>query len=57
MYRYLGGVLDEIESFPDVLQFIVVELIRKLVRQNPQLRGKYIRVIFGLLKVFLIFDF
>lgn len=48
--EYLGGVLDEVEGFSDVLQFIVVELIRKLVRQNPQLRGKYIRVIYGLLK-------
>lgn len=48
--EYVGGMLDDIEALPEVLQFIVVELVRKLVRQQPAMRGKYIRVIFGLLR-------
>jgi coatomer subunit beta len=48
--EYVGGMLDDVEALPEVLQFIVVELVRKLVRQQPAMRGKYIRVIFGLLR-------
>eukprot|EP00179_Madagascaria_erythrocladioides_P021950 CAMPEP_0198360162 /NCGR_PEP_ID=MMETSP1450-20131203/137308_1 /TAXON_ID=753684 ORGANISM="Madagascaria erythrocladiodes, Strain CCMP3234" /NCGR_SAMPLE_ID=MMETSP1450 /ASSEMBLY_ACC=CAM_ASM_001115 /LENGTH=485 /DNA_ID=CAMNT_0044067135 /DNA_START=90 /DNA_END=1543 /DNA_ORIENTATION=+ len=48
--EYLAGVLERVDAFGDVLQLTVVELVRKLVRQNAALRGKYIRVIFGLLK-------
>eukprot|EP01113_Clastostelium_recurvatum_P001792 TRINITY_DN1073_c0_g1_i6.p1 TRINITY_DN1073_c0_g1~~TRINITY_DN1073_c0_g1_i6.p1 ORF type:complete len:1001 (-),score=348.72 TRINITY_DN1073_c0_g1_i6:425-3292(-) len=47
--EYLGTVLDQVASFGDMLQFIVVELIRKVCRTNPQERSKYIRCIFTLL--------
>lgn len=47
--EYLGTVLDQVANFGDMLQFIVVELIRKVCRTNPAERSKYIRCIFTLL--------
>lgn len=36
--EFLGTVLDQVSNFGDVLQFIVVELIRKVCRTNPNER-------------------
>lgn len=36
--EYLGSVLDQVSTFGDMLQFIVVELIRKVCRTNPSER-------------------
>jgi coatomer subunit beta len=48
--EYIGTMLDDVDSLPDTLQHIVIELVRKLARAQPALRGKYIRVVFGLLR-------
>jgi coatomer subunit beta len=48
--EYLGTVLDQVSNFGDVLQFIVVELIRKVCRTNPNERSKYMKCIFTLLQ-------
>jgi len=48
--QYLSEVLDQVSSMGEILQFIVVELIRKVVRTNPQERSKYIKCIFTLLQ-------
>ncbi len=32
--QYLGEVLDQVSSMGEILQFIVVELIRKVCRQS-----------------------
>eukprot|EP01112_Ceratiomyxa_fruticulosa_P016820 TRINITY_DN5132_c0_g1_i1.p1 TRINITY_DN5132_c0_g1~~TRINITY_DN5132_c0_g1_i1.p1 ORF type:complete len:963 (-),score=223.46 TRINITY_DN5132_c0_g1_i1:118-3006(-) len=47
--EYLASVLDQVAAFGDMLQFIVVELIRKVCRTNPGERSKYIKCIFTLL--------
>eukprot|EP01132_Coremiostelium_polycephalum_P005839 gene5839-7268_t len=47
--EYLGTVLDQVTSFGDMLQFIVVELIRKVCKNTPSERSKYIKCIFTLL--------
>jgi len=47
--QYLSEVLDQVSSMGEILQFIVVELIRKVCRTNPQERSKYIKCIFTLL--------
>lgn len=36
--EYLSSVLDEVPSFGDMLQFIVVELIRKVCKTSPSER-------------------
>ncbi len=33
--EYLGTVLDNVGNFGDILQFIIVELIRKVCRNTP----------------------
>ncbi|EFA81222.1 coatomer protein complex beta subunit [Heterostelium album PN500] len=47
--EYLSTVLDQVPSFGDMLQFIVVELIRKVCKTNPAERSKYMKCIFTLL--------
>jgi len=47
--QYLSDVLDQVSNMGEILQFIVVELIRKVCRTNPQERSKYIKCIFTLL--------
>eukprot|EP01088_Endostelium_zonatum_P011665 TRINITY_DN25817_c0_g1_i1.p1 TRINITY_DN25817_c0_g1~~TRINITY_DN25817_c0_g1_i1.p1 ORF type:complete len:1039 (-),score=288.95 TRINITY_DN25817_c0_g1_i1:74-3190(-) len=47
--QYLSTVLDEVIGFSDVLQLIVIELIRKVCRSAPSERSKYLRCMFGLL--------
>eukprot|EP01133_Synstelium_polycarpum_P013412 gene13412-15800_t len=47
--EFLGTVLDQVPTFGDMLQFIVVELIRKVCKNNPSERSKYMKCIFTLL--------
>lgn len=50
--EYLGSVLDQVTGFNDILQLIVVELIRKVCKTGvaPAERGKYLKCLFELLK-------
>lgn len=48
--RYLGTVLEQVSTFGDVLQLVVVEMIRKGVRTHPAERSRYIRAIYTLLQ-------
>jgi len=47
---YLSEVLDQVSGMGEILQIIVVELIRKVCRTNPAERPKYIKCIFTLLQ-------
>lgn len=46
---YLNEVLESVSNFGEILQLIIVEMIRKVVRVKPQERGRYIKCIFTLL--------
>jgi coatomer subunit beta len=46
---YLNEVLDQVQNFGEILQLIIVEMIRKVVRIRPAERGRYIKCIFTLL--------
>jgi len=48
--QYLLETLDQVVGLGDIIQMIVVELIRKVCRQNPSERSKYIKCIFNLLQ-------
>jgi len=39
--EYLATVLDQVGSFGDILQFTIVELIRKVCRANPAERVRF----------------
>jgi len=47
--QYLTDVLDQVAGMGEMLQFIVVELIRKVCRSTPNERPKYLRCLFTLL--------
>lgn len=47
--EYLNSCLDQITSFNDILQLVIVELIYKVCIANPAERSKFIRVIYNLL--------
>ena len=46
---YLHEVLDQVATFGDVLQFVVVQLLRKVFRKYPQDRARHVRCIYTLL--------
>eukprot|EP00741_Cyanophora_paradoxa_P011015 tig00020553_g10647.t1 len=46
---YLAGVLDQVNGFGDILQLVVVEVIRRVCRANPVEKFKYIKCIFNLI--------
>eukprot|EP01087_Luapelamoeba_hula_P000371 TRINITY_DN1026_c0_g1_i1.p1 TRINITY_DN1026_c0_g1~~TRINITY_DN1026_c0_g1_i1.p1 ORF type:complete len:975 (+),score=207.36 TRINITY_DN1026_c0_g1_i1:169-3093(+) len=48
--EYLSSVLDQVGSFGDILQFTIVELIRKVCRTTPSERQRYLKCLFELLK-------
>jgi coatomer subunit beta len=43
--QYLSDVLDQVANMGEILQFIVIELIRKVCRTNPQDRVSIDRMI------------
>lgn len=46
---YLDSCLDQISSFNEILQLVIVELIYKVCISNPNERSKFIRAIYNLL--------
>eukprot|EP01126_Amoeba_proteus_P017780 TRINITY_DN1871_c0_g3_i6.p1 TRINITY_DN1871_c0_g3~~TRINITY_DN1871_c0_g3_i6.p1 ORF type:complete len:768 (+),score=153.05 TRINITY_DN1871_c0_g3_i6:680-2983(+) len=47
--EYLQSVLDQVQNFGEMIQLIIIEIIRKIVRGKPTERAKYIRCVFTLL--------
>ncbi|CAK9823716.1 Coatomer subunit beta [Anthophora retusa] len=46
---YLAACLDQVPSFGDILQLVIVELIYKVCLANPSERARFIRCIYSLL--------
>ena len=46
--NFLSDNLDQVSSYGDTLQLVILELIRKVVRSNPLEKSKYIRCILTL---------
>ncbi|KAK2588905.1 hypothetical protein KPH14_001763 [Odynerus spinipes] len=46
---YLAACLDQVPSFGDILQLVIVELIYKVCLANPTERARFIRCIYSLL--------
>ncbi|XP_043473678.1 coatomer subunit beta isoform X2 [Leptopilina heterotoma] len=46
---YLTACLDQVPSFGDILQLVIVELIYKVCLANPSERARFIRCIYSLL--------
>ncbi|XP_050293271.1 coatomer subunit beta [Anthonomus grandis grandis] len=46
---YLSSCLDQVTSFGDILQLVIVELIYKVCHSNPAERSRFIRCIYNLL--------
>ncbi|XP_015513290.1 coatomer subunit beta [Neodiprion virginianus] len=46
---YLAACLDQVPSFGDILQLVIVELIYKVCHANPSERARFIRCIYSLL--------
>ncbi|XP_059617605.1 coatomer subunit beta [Phlebotomus argentipes] len=47
--NYLASCLDQVNSFGDILQLVIVELIYKVCHANPSERSRFIRCIYNLL--------
>lgn len=48
--EYLSTCIDQINSFNDILQLVIVELVYKVCHANPSERGRFIRCIYNLLQ-------
>lgn len=46
---YLQSCIDEIGTFGDILQLVIVELIYKVCQAKPTERAKFIRTVYNLL--------
>lgn len=46
---YLSSCMDQVHSFGDILQLVIVELIYKVCHANPSERTRFIRCIYNLL--------
>lgn len=46
---YLSSCIDQVHTFGDILQLVIVELIYKVCHANPGERGRFIRCIYNLL--------
>ncbi|CAH0553104.1 unnamed protein product [Brassicogethes aeneus] len=46
---YLANCLDQVNTFGDILQLVIVELIYKVCHSNPAERSRFIRCIYNLL--------
>lgn len=46
---YLASCLDQVNTFGDILQLVIVELIYKVCHANPNERSRFIRCIYNLL--------
>ncbi|KAI6172152.1 Coatomer subunit beta [Aphelenchoides besseyi] len=47
---YLSSCIDQVNSFGDILQLIIVELIYKVCHTNPAERSRFIRCVYNLLQ-------
>lgn len=47
--NYLSTCIDQVNSFGDILQLVIVELIYKVCHANPGERARFIRCIYNLL--------
>jgi len=47
---YLSSCIDQVHSFGDILQLVIVELIYKVCHANPSERARFIRCIYNLLQ-------
>lgn len=47
--NYLGSCMDQVHTFGDILQLVIVELIYKVCHTNPSERSRFIRCIYNLL--------
>uniref|UniRef100_A0A1I8N306 Coatomer subunit beta n=1 Tax=Musca domestica TaxID=7370 RepID=A0A1I8N306_MUSDO len=47
--NYLASCIDQVNSFGDILQLVIVELIYKVCHANPAERTRFIRCIYNLL--------
>uniref|UniRef100_A0AAF5PWQ8 Coatomer subunit beta n=1 Tax=Wuchereria bancrofti TaxID=6293 RepID=A0AAF5PWQ8_WUCBA len=47
---YLSEVIDQVTTFGDILQLIIVELIYKVCHANPPERTRFIRCVYNLLQ-------
>ncbi|KAK7106999.1 coatomer subunit beta-like isoform X3 [Littorina saxatilis] len=47
--NYLSSCIDQVTSFGDILQLVIVELIYKVCHANPGERARFIRCIYNLL--------
>lgn len=46
---YLSSCIDQVHSFNDILQLVIVELVHKVCRTDVSQRGRFIRCIYNLL--------
>lgn len=46
---YLSSCIDQVHTFGDILQLVIVELIYKVCHANPSERSRFIRCIYNLL--------
>lgn len=47
--NYLSNCIDQVHTFGDILQLVIVELIYKVCHANPSERARFIRCIYNLL--------
>ncbi|GFU27131.1 coatomer subunit beta [Trichonephila clavipes] len=47
--NYLSSCIDQVHTFGDILQLVIVELIYKVCHSNPSERSRFIRCIYNLL--------
>ncbi|CAC5391449.1 COPB1 [Mytilus coruscus] len=47
--NYLSSCIDQVNSFGDILQLVIVELIYKVCHANPSERARFIRCIYNFL--------
>lgn len=48
--RYLRGIMNNIQTIGDTFQLAILNLLRKMARNNPREKGKYLRVITNLIE-------
>ncbi|PAA48185.1 hypothetical protein BOX15_Mlig004513g2 [Macrostomum lignano] len=48
--NYLSTCLDQVHTFGDILQLVIVELIYKVCHANPTERSRFIRCVYNLLQ-------
>ena len=47
---YLETCIDQVHTFNDILQLVIVELVYKVCRSEPSQRGRFIRCVYNLLQ-------